>query len=84
MVEKEGLLVFISIFYSPILTLTVRRIKYESWLCPSVDSGSEFRFANGCFKEGGGKEIFEDHASGTKADRDGLRKALEFIRRQTI
>ena len=28
----------------------------------------------------GCKEIFEDHASGAKADRDGLRKALEFMR----
>ncbi len=31
-------------------------------------------------KKEGCKEIFEDHASGAKADRDGLRKALEFIR----
>ena len=35
-------------------------------------------------KKEGCKEIFEDHASGTKADRDGLRKVLVFIRRQTI
>ena len=28
----------------------------------------------------GCKEIFEDHASGAKADRDGLRKALDFMR----
>ena len=31
-------------------------------------------------KKEGCKEIFEDHASGAKADRDGLRKALEFMR----
>ena len=31
-------------------------------------------------KKEGCKEIFEDHASGAKADRDGLKKALEFMR----
>ena len=31
-------------------------------------------------KKEGCKEIFEDHASGAKADRDGLRKALDFMR----
>ncbi|MCH7619677.1 MAG: recombinase family protein, partial [Candidatus Marinimicrobia bacterium] len=31
-------------------------------------------------KKEGCEEIFEDHASGAKADRDGLRKALEFMR----
>ena len=31
-------------------------------------------------KREGCKEIFEDHASKAKADRDGLRKALEFMR----
>ncbi len=31
-------------------------------------------------KKEGCKEIFEDRASGAKSDRDGLRKALEFMR----
>ena len=31
-------------------------------------------------KKEGCKEIFQDHASGAKADRDGLRKALDFMR----
>ena len=56
----------------------------DDWLCARLDQRPGHGAAEGCAEEGGCDKIFEDQASGAKADRPGLAEALRYVRKGDV